>query len=308
MEEAMNTTAFRDITVEGIEPILRGKVRDIFDLGEHLLLVTSDRVSAYDVVLPQGIPEKGAILTQLTRWWLERLSKDVRHHLISTDPADFPEPFASAAAQWGPRAMLVKKLDMIPVECVVRGYVVGSGWKDYQATGSICGISLPAGMRQAQRIDDPIFTPAAKNHDGHDENISIEKAGEMVGDDLMSHLEELSVQIFSHGREHAATRGLILADTKFEFGLDAEGPVLADEVLTADSSRYWPADEYQVGSSPPSFDKQYVRDYLASVGWTGDGPPPDLPDEVVAGTTARYQELFERVTGVPWETWKEQQS
>ncbi|NCF55492.1 MAG: phosphoribosylaminoimidazolesuccinocarboxamide synthase [Planctomycetia bacterium] len=302
----MHPTAIRDIIVPGHEPILRGKVRDIFDLGEHLLLVTSDRISAYDVVLPQGIPEKGAILTQLTQWWLDRLPSEIRHHLVSTQPADFPEPFREAAEEWGPRAMLVKKLDMIPVECVVRGYVVGSGWKDYQATGAICGIPLPEGMQQAERIDDPIFTPAAKNHDGHDENISIEKAGEMVGVDLMNQLKSLSVDIFSHGREHAATQGLILADTKFEFGMDADGPVLGDEVLTADSSRYWPADEYKVGASPPSFDKQYVRDYLASVGWTGEGSPPNLPAEVIEGTTARYQELFERVTGVTWETWKEQ--
>ncbi|MGE4633595.1 MAG: phosphoribosylaminoimidazolesuccinocarboxamide synthase, partial [Planctomycetota bacterium] len=237
-----------------------------------------------------------------------RLPSGIRHHLVSTDPADFPEPFRSAASEWGPRAMLVRKLDMIPVECVVRGYVVGSGWKDYQATGSICGIPLPEGLRQADRIEDPIFTPAAKNHEGHDENISIEKAGEMVGHDLMAQLKDLSVQIFSHGREHAATCGLILADTKFEFGMDGEGPVLADEVLTADSSRYWPADQYQVGISPPSFDKQYVRDHLASCGWTGDGPVPDLPDDVVEGTTTRYQELFERVTGVDWDTWKEQTS
>ena len=302
----MHPTAIRDIIVPGHEPILRGEGRGVSDLGGHLLLVTSDRISAYDVVLPQGIPEKGAILTQLTQWWLDRLPSEIRHHLVSTQPADFPEPFREAAEEWGPRAMLVKKLDMIPVECVVRGYVVGSGWKDYQATGAICGIPLPEGMQQAERIDDPIFTPAAKNHDGHDENISIEKAGEMVGADLMHQLKSLSVDIFSHGREHAATQGLILADTKFEFGMDADGPVLGDEVLTADSSRYWPADEYKVGASPPSFDKQYVRDYLASVGWTGEGSPPNLPAEVIEGTTARYQELFERVTGVAWETWKEQ--
>ncbi|MAW76706.1 MAG: phosphoribosylaminoimidazolesuccinocarboxamide synthase [Planctomycetes bacterium] len=304
----MTTAAIRDISVGGIEPILRGKVRDIFDLGDQLLLVTSDRVSAYDVVLPQGIPDKGAILTQLTRWWLDKLPDGIRHHMISTDPADFPEPFRSAAQDWGPRAMLVQKLDMIAVECVVRGYVVGSGWKDYQATGAICGIPLAAGLRQADRLDDPIFTPAAKNHEGHDENISFEAACDLVGGDLMTQLRDLSVQIFSHGRDHADRCGLILADTKFEFGVDSEGPVLADEVLTADSSRYWPADQYQVGISPPSFDKQYVRDHLASCGWTGDGSPPDLPDEVVAGTTARYQELFERVTGINWETWKEQQS
>ncbi|MDE0957198.1 MAG: phosphoribosylaminoimidazolesuccinocarboxamide synthase [Planctomycetota bacterium] len=304
----MDSTAVRDIRVDGVEPILRGKVRDIFDLGDQLLLVTSDRVSAYDVVLPQGIPDKGAILTQLTRWWLDRLPSHVRHHMISTDPMQFPEPFRSAAREWGPRAMLVKKLQMIPVECVVRGFVVGSGWKDYQATGSICGIPLEEGLRQADRLDDPIFTPAAKNHQGHDENISIDTAGDMVGHELMNTLRDLSVEVFSHGRTHADDCGLILADTKFEFGLDAEGPVLADEVLTADSSRYWPADQYQVGISPPSFDKQYVRDHLASCGWTGDGPPPDLPESVIEGTTARYRELFQRVTGVDWENWKEQQS
>jgi len=291
-----------DFRVPGIEPLYSGKVRDIYDLGDSLLLVATDRVSAYDVVLPQAIPEKGSILTQLTRHWFEQLPASIEHHMISTDAADLPEPFDRVAPEWGPRFMRVKKLSMIPIECVVRGYLVGSGWKEYQSTGTVCGIGLPTGLVEASRLEHPIFTPSTKAEEGHDENISAEEAGRQVGEDLVRDLERRSVEVFEFGREWARERGLILADTKFEFGrVGGTGtPVLADEVLTADSSRYWPADLYEPGGSPPSFDKQYVRDFLSQQGWRGDGPPPTLPDEVVEGTAARYRELYHRITGEHW--------
>ena len=254
------------------------------------------------MILDQVIPEKGSILTQLTKFWFDQLPDSIEHHLISTDPADFPEPFDRAAREWGPRVMMVKKLSMIPVECVVRGYLVGSGWLEYQEKGTVCGIGLPTGLEQAGRLDHPIFTPATKAESGHDENISAEEAAQRIGEDLVRDLERRSIQIFEFGREWARERGLILADTKFEFGqVDGSGtPILADEVLTADSSRYWPADLYAPGGSPPSFDKQYVRDFLVSQGWQGEGAPPRLPEEVVEGTAERYRELYRRITGEPW--------
>jgi len=261
------------------------------------------------VVLPQRIPDKGAILTSLTRFWFDLLPPTIPNHLVSLAGCDLPEPFDREVSRWGPRFMLVKKLRMIPIECVVRGYVAGSGWKEYQHHGTICGLALPEGLEQSARLPEPIFTPAAKNQVGHDENISFEAASDRVGSDLMATLRDLSMEIFELGHQHAASRGLILADTKFEFGLlDGEVvPVLADEVLTADSSRFWPAENYRTGVSPESFDKQYVRDYLASVGWQGDGDPPRLPEEVVEGTAARYRELFELITGVQWQQWKERE-
>lgn len=298
-----------DFTVTGVEPTTRGKVRDIYDLGDQLLLVASDRISAYDVVLPQRIPDKGAILTSLTEFWFEFLPTSIPNHLISMRGSDLPEPFDQQVADWGPRFMLVKKLQMVPIECVVRGYVAGSGWKEYQGQGTICGIPLASGLEQSAQLPEPIFTPAAKNHTGHDENISFEAACDRVGTELMNELRDLSIEIFEAGRQHAASRGLILADTKFEFGLlDGEVvPVLADEVLTADSSRFWPAESYRPGVSPESFDKQYVRDYLAGTGWQGEGEPPQLPAEIVEGTAARYRELFQLITGVSWQEWKERE-
>lgn len=298
-----------DFVVTGVEPTTRGKVRDIYDLGDELLLVASDRISAYDVVLPQRIPDKGAILTSLTEFWFEFLPSSIPNHLISMRGSDLPEPFDQQVADWGPRFMLVKKLQMVPIECVVRGYVAGSGWKEYQRQGTICGIPLAPGLEQSAQLPEPIFTPAAKNHIGHDENISFEDACDRVGVELMTKLRELSIEIFEAGRMHAADRGLILADTKFEFGLlDGEVvPVLADEVLTADSSRFWPAESYRTGVSPESFDKQYVRDYLAGTGWQGEGEPPQLPDEIVEGTAGRYRELFQLITGVSWQEWKERE-
>ncbi len=286
--------------VPGVEPLFRGKVRDIYDLGDRLLLVATDRISAYDQVLPQAIPHKGALITSLTRFWLD--CPDAESHFISTDPADLPEPFAEAARSWGPRFMLVEKLEMVPVECVVRGYLAGSGWREYQRSGTVCEIGLPVALKECAELEHPLFTPSTKAKDGHDENISRELAGERVGRVLLEELERRSVELYERARVHARERGVILADTKFEFGLRVPGsqPVLADEVLTPDSSRYWPLEGYQPGTPQASFDKQYVRDYLKSVGWSGDGAPPNLPPEIVAGTVERYQEIYRRLTGVEW--------
>ncbi len=288
--------------VPGVEPVYSGKVRDIYDLGDRLLLVATDRVSAYDVVLPQPVPEKGEILTSISDFWFTKLGDRVANHVISTSASDLPEPFAAVAETWGPRFVLVKKLQMLPIECVVRGYLVGSGWKEYCAQGTVCGIELPAGLEEAAELETPIFTPSTKVDDGHDENISKEQAAEIVGQEMIDTLERLSLEIYTFGRAYARERGVILADTKFEFGLEAGSttPVLADEVLTPDSSRYWPMDEYKTGGSPPSFDKQFVRDYLSNNGWRGDGPPPDLPSDVIEGTVARYREIYQRLTGQEW--------
>ncbi|MCI0652359.1 MAG: phosphoribosylaminoimidazolesuccinocarboxamide synthase [Planctomycetes bacterium] len=289
-------------SVPGVEPSARGKVRDIYDLGHRLLLVGTDRISAFDRILPQAIPEKGAILTSLSRFWFDHLAEICPSHLVSTSAADLPEPFRAAARRWGPRFMLVEKLQMIPVECVARGYLAGSGWKEYKRSGTVCGIGLPAGLVQAAELEHPIFTPATKATDGHDENISREQAEALLGATLVDKLERLTLEIYEFGRTFARERGVILADTKLEFGLRGRNlvPILADEVLTPDSSRYWPADVYKPGGSPPSFDKQFVRDHLTSIGWSGDGPVPELPAHVVEGTVHRYREIFERLTGEPW--------
>ncbi|MEE8141492.1 MAG: phosphoribosylaminoimidazolesuccinocarboxamide synthase [Planctomycetota bacterium] len=286
--------------VPGVEPLFRGKVRDIYDLGERLLLVATDRISAYDVVLPTVIPEKGAILTSITRFWLKHLN--VRDHLVSTTAEELPEPFVEPARSWGPRFMVVEKLRMIPLECVVRGYIAGSGWKEYHNSGTVCGIGLPAGLKECAELDHPLFTPSTKAADGHDENITKKQAEGSLGEELVSELERRSVALYERARLYAMERGVILADTKFEFG-QPQGestPVLADEVLTPDSSRYWPADQYQPGKPQLSYDKQYVRDFLQSVGWRGDGAPPALPQEVVQGTVERYREIYRRLTGQEW--------
>ncbi len=289
--------------VPGVEPTQRGKVRDLYDLGDKLLLVATDRVSAFDLVLPEAIPHKGAILTCLSKFWFDQLGDQVQHHLLSVDPADLPEPFQTAARQWGPRFMLVEKLEMLSIECVVRGYLAGSGWKEYQKSGTVCGIGLPTGLVECSELEHPLFTPSTKATDGHDENISVAEAEKIVGTKVAKEVERLSLQIYEFGRTFARERGLILADTKFEFGLRPNGdvvPVLGDEVLTPDSSRYWPADQYRPGSNPPSFDKQFVRDYLADSGWDKTPPAPGLPAEVIQGTQDRYMELWQRLTDTPW--------
>jgi phosphoribosylaminoimidazole-succinocarboxamide synthase len=277
-----------------------GKVRDIYAVGEErLLLVASDRISTYDVVHPTPIPDKGKVLTGLTAFWLERTREICPNHLVSLSTV--PEEFRG-------RAMLVERLEMVPVECVVRGYITGSGWKDYQATGSICGIELPAGLAESQQLPAPIFTPATKAEVGdHDENVDFERAAEIVGDrPLLEELRRLSIALYELGAAHARERGIILADTKFEFGRRADGTiVLGDEVMTPDSSRFWPAAGYEPGHGQPSFDKQYVRDWAAGSGWDKTPPAPELPDEVVARTRELYLEAYERIAGEPFEAWLE---
>ena len=276
----------------------RGKVRDVYALDDRLLIVATDRISAFDVVLPNGIPHKGSVLTQISRFWFDRI--DIcPNHLISTDVADFPETLQPHAEELAGRSMLVRRADRVDVECVVRGYLIGSGWKDYQATGAVCGIQLPAGMELASRLQEPIFTPASKADDGHDENISFAQMSEMVGAATAERLRRLSLDIYETAREYAEQRGIIIADTKFEFGFIDGELALIDELLTPDSSRFWPADRYRSGVSPPSYDKQFVRDYLSSIDWDKNPPGPELPDEVVSATSAKYLEAYEQLTGSP---------
>ncbi|RMG34479.1 MAG: phosphoribosylaminoimidazolesuccinocarboxamide synthase [Planctomycetota bacterium] len=281
-------------------PARRGKVRDIYDFGDRLLFVATDRISAFDWVLPTGIPDKGRVLTQLSRMWFERL--DVPHHLLSTNLDDLPWPSGVDRAPFEGRSMIVRRADVFPVECVVRGYLAGSGWKEYQTTGRVCGIELPAGLRQSDRLPEPIFTPATKAQHGHDENITFDAMAEIVGRDVAEQLRKLSLELYRTAAEHALARGIIIADTKFEFGRIGDRILLVDEVLTPDSSRFWPADRYQPGTSPPSFDKQFVRDYLLTTGWDRNSPPPPLPPEVVRKTRDKYIEAFERLSGetFPW--------
>ena len=280
-------------------PCRRGKVRDVYDLGDRLVLVATDRISAFDHVLPTGIPDKGRILTALTLFWLDRLG--VENHLVSADLAAMPPAFASRPELLG-RSCLVKKADVVPIECVVRGYLAGSGWKEYQQSRAVCGVALPEGLRQAEQLPEPIFTPATKEETGHDMNVSFATMTDMVGKATADELRERSLDIYTKAREHAATCGILLADTKFEWGRLPDGRlILIDEVLTPDSSRFWPADEYAVGQSPPSFDKQFVRDWLETTDWDKDGDPPPLPAEVVERTRAKYVEAYERLTGRRWD-------
>jgi phosphoribosylaminoimidazole-succinocarboxamide synthase len=273
----------------------RGKVRDIYDCGDKLLIVATDRLSAFDVVLPTPIPDKGRVLTQLSLFWFETLRDIVPNHIVSA--TEFPEEFVPFKSQLAGRAMLVSKTEPLAIECVVRGYVSGSGWKDYQATGKICGISLPAGLREADKLPEPIFTPATKATTGHDENISFAQAAEIVGREVADRVRALSLEIYGRASELAAARGIIIADTKFEFGITGGEIIWIDEALTPDSSRFWPADGYAPGRAQPSFDKQYVRDYLERIGWSKTPPPPELPADVVAATTAKYREAYRRLTG-----------
>ena len=287
------------VTLEPDRLVNRGKVRDIYEVDGGLLLVTSDRISTYDVVHPTPIPDKGNVLTGLSAFWFDRTKEICPNHVVSY--TDLPEGIRG-------RAMLAERLEMFPVECVVRGYITGSGWKDYQATGAVCGIELPAGLRESERLPEPIFTPATKAEVGdHDENVDFDRAAEIVGDrGLLEELRDLSIAIYSLAAEHAASRGILLADTKLEFGRGAGGEiVLGDEVGTPDSSRFWPADGYEPGRSQPSFDKQYVRDWAAGSGWDKTAPAPALPDEVVEGTRRRYLDAYERITGEPLSAWLE---
>ncbi len=285
----------------GIPLLKRGKVRDVFDLGEHLLIVATDRVSAFDVVLSPGIPGKGALLTRLSTFWFGRLSGSVPNHLVETDVTRFPEVLTPHAEILKDRAVIVRKCRVIPFECVARGFLAGSGYKDYQRSGAVCGLSLPAGLREAERLKEPIFTPATKAETGHDENVPFSRMANEIGNDLAERLRDLTLDLYSSAAREAAARGILIADTKFEFGLDNGNGELVwiDEALTPDSSRFWPADSYRVGGSPPSFDKQFIRDYLESCGWDKRPPAPVLPPDIVDGTRLRYEEAFTRLTGEP---------
>lgn len=293
MSQALLQTSLGDLPL-----VARGKVRDIYDLGnQQLLFVATDRISAFDHVLATGITDKGRILTQLSLFWFDLLKDTVKNHLVTADPAQFPSSCQPYLDQLTGRSMLVKRAEMFPVECVVRGYISGSGWKDYQQTGAVCGIKLPTGLRESDKLPEPIFTPAAKNNVGHDENISFEKMVDTIGQKAAEDLRSLTIKIYEKASNHAASKGLILADTKFEFGLIDGEITLADEVLTPDSSRYWPAETYNPGGAQPSFDKQYVRDYLESIRWNKQAPAPGLPPEVVEKTKAKYLEAFRLITG-----------
>jgi phosphoribosylaminoimidazole-succinocarboxamide synthase len=275
----------------------RGKVRDVYDLGAHQLNVATDRISAFDHVLGSGIPGKGAVLTQLSAFWFDQLGDLVPHHVVAVDVDAFPPETRPYREILRGRSMLVKKTAPLPIECVARGYLAGSGWKEYRASGTICGVPLPPGFVESDRLPAAIFTPATKAESGHDENISETQAGDRIGHDLVRRLRELTLSIYAFGVEHAASCGIIIADTKFEFGLAGDTVVLIDEVLTPDSSRFWPAAEYAPGRSQPSFDKQFVRDYLERIGWDKQPPVPALPEDVVARTSEKYLEAYRRLTG-----------
>ena len=288
-------------TLAGRRPDRQGKVRDIFDFGDRLLIVASDRISAFDYVLGSGIPDKGKVLTQISTFWFNRTKPIVRNHVIATDPAEYPAEARAAAATLRGRSMLVTRTEPLPIECVARGYLSGSGWKDYRSTGAVCGIALPAGLRESDRLPRPIFTPATKAQSGHDINISEDEAAKMVGRAVVEKARDLTLKLYGEGAAYAESRGIIVADTKFEFGLlpgDKEGElILIDEMLTPDSSRFWPRDGYRPGGPQPSFDKQYVRDYLEQIKWNKQPPVPSLPDDVVARTREKYVEAFRRLTG-----------
>lgn len=285
----------RETQFAGISPAARGKVRDIYDLGDKLLIVATDRLSAFDVVLPTPIPDKGRVLTQLSLFWFELLRNVIPNHVLSA--TEFPSPFDRYRDDLAGRSMLVRKARSLPIECVVRGYVSGSGWKDYRATGKICGLVLPAGLQESDRLPEPIFTPATKAVTGHDENITFEQAVSLVGKKVAERVRNVSLEIYRRATEHAEPRGVLLADTKFEFGLLNNELIWIDEALTPDSSRFWPAAQYRPGGPQPSFDKQFVRDYLEGIRWPKVPPGPELPADVVAATRAKYREAYRILTG-----------
>lgn len=295
----MSSTAVLQSQIEGI-PVRRGKVRDIYDFGDKLLFVATDRISAFDWVLPNGIPDKGRMLTQVSKMWFDLL--DVSNHLISMDPTDLPLPDGTDVESLEGRSMVVRKTEVVPIECVVRGYLAGSGWKDYGKTGAVCGIELPAGLQQSEKLPESIFTPATKEDEGHDENISYARMCEIIGEDLSAKLKQLSFDIYHAGADYARERGIIICDTKFEFGRIGDEIILIDEVLTPDSSRFWPVEQYQPGGSPPSYDKQFVRDWLEATDWDKNSEPPELPEDIVTRTRAKYIEAYEQLVGgsFPW--------
>ena len=286
-----------ETNLPGIPLIARGKVRDIYAIDDKLLIVATDRISAFDYVLATGIPDKGRILTQLSVFWFEFLKDITPTHFLTADLSEYPAALRAFSDQLEGRSMLVRRCRMLEVECVVRGYLSGSGWKDYLATGAVCGVPLPAGLKESDKLPEPIFTPATKAQSGHDENISFEQAASMVGSEKAEKLRRLTLDIYKKAAAYAETRGIIIADTKFEFGLDGDTLVLADEVLTPDSSRFWPRSEYRPGGPQPSYDKQYVRDYLESIRWNKQPPAPALPPEVAARTSEKYREAYRALTG-----------
>jgi phosphoribosylaminoimidazole-succinocarboxamide synthase len=289
------TRVIRETQFAGLTPAARGKVRDIYDLGDKLLIVATDRLSAFDVILPTPIPDKGRVLTQLSLFWFDLLKDVIPNHILSA--SEFPAPFDQFKEQLAGRSMVVRKTKPLPIECVVRGYVSGSGWKDYRVTGKICGIPLPTGLRESDRLPEPIFTPATKAESGHDENISFEQAASLVGKDLAEKVRAVSMEIYRRAAAYAEPRGIIVADTKFEFGLLKDELIWIDEALTPDSSRFWPAAHYSPGGPQPSFDKQFVRDYLERMRWPKTPPGPELPPEVVSATRDKYREAYRILTG-----------
>jgi len=291
------------MTLEGLQLIKQGKVRDLYTTEAGVLMVASDRISAYDVVLPTPIPHKGAVLTGTSVFWFDKLKHIVPNHLISTNPDDFPPEAKEHADALRARTMLVKPAEVVPIECVARGYITGSGWKEYKASQSVCGIGLPAGLKESEKLPEPIFTPATKEEEGHDENIDFERAAGIAGRETAEKLRDLTLRLYTEAAAYALERGIIIADTKFEFGFIDGELTLVDEALTPDSSRFWPADEWKPGGSVPSFDKQYVRDWLDESGWDHTPPGPDLPDAVVDRTRAKYVEAYERITGRSFEEW-----
>jgi phosphoribosylaminoimidazole-succinocarboxamide synthase len=291
-------TLLRDLELPGIPKLRSGKVREVFDLGDTLLFVATDRLSAFDVILPDPIPQKGAVLNQISAFWFRKFTF-VENHLITDNIEKFPANLSPFREQLRGRSMIVRKTQPLPVECVVRGYLAGSGWKEYQQSGSISGVALPKGLQLASKLPEPIFTPSTKSEAGHDENIDWEKCCRTLGGGVAERVKDLSLKIYEAGRAHAANCGIIVADTKFEFGLLGNQLLLIDECLTPDSSRFWPADQYVAGQSPPSFDKQFVRDYLETLDWNKTPPGPSLPPEIIEKTAAKYREAFERLTGTP---------
>ncbi|MFH0789542.1 MAG: phosphoribosylaminoimidazolesuccinocarboxamide synthase [Pseudomonadota bacterium] len=293
----MAKDGLKETQFEGLKLINRGKVRDIYDLGDHLLIVATDRISAFDVVMPNPIPGKGIILTQISKFWFGIMESITPHHLISTEVKDFPKECRPYEAELRDRSMLVKKTKPFPVECIVRGYLSGSGWKDYQSTGRICGLPLPAGLRESDRLETPIFTPSTKAELGtHDENVTMEEVRVLLGENLSNHLAETSLAIYEKARLLGEKKGIIIADTKFEFGLLNDQCILIDEVLTPDSSRFWPKDQYKPGGPQASFDKQFLRDYLETLDWGKRPPAPNLPAEIIEKTRAKYEEALRILT------------
>jgi len=279
-------------------PLRRGKVRDVYDLGDRLLIVATDRISAFDCIMPNGIPDKGRLLTQLSNFWFRKFAGRIENHLVETDVDRFPAPLRAFAAQLKDRSIVVTKTEVIPVECVARGYLAGSGWKEYRASGTVCGVALPAGLQQCDKLPEPIFTPATKEETGHDINISFEDAARRVGDETARTLRDRTLNLYTGAADYARQRGVIIADTKFEFGRLPDGQIiLIDEILTPDSSRFWPAGTYAPGREQDSFDKQFVRNYLESLKWDKTPPAPQLPEEVVQGTRSKYVEAYEKLTG-----------